>query len=198
MKVIPVAPISNKKMVLILFILPRLHATTRALSVNRLPGRLEAEIYNGFSLPTATIVGVRRFLPSTWSGWGTITSLTLTKASAESAFVKTNISCHPFRHFGQWSPTSLQVKQQSSRCNLAIFSQVSLVALLRAGHVEVGFNATEGGRLYTVLAGRLLWLACWSAAFVLMFVFVFVLRYQLPPKLAADVWSFNVFQILIG
>ena len=63
MKVIPVAPMSNKEVILISFILPRLHAITRASSVNRLPGRLEAEIINGFSSPTATVVGIRCFPP---------------------------------------------------------------------------------------------------------------------------------------
>ena len=63
MKAIPVAPISKKKVVLISFILSRLHATTKASSVNRLPDKLEAKINNGFSLPTATVVGIRHFLP---------------------------------------------------------------------------------------------------------------------------------------
>ena len=63
MKAIPVALVSNKEVVLILFILPRLHAITRALSVNKLSNRLEVEINNGFSLLTATVVEVRHFLP---------------------------------------------------------------------------------------------------------------------------------------
>ena len=63
MKAIPVAPVSNKEIVLISFILLRLHATTRASSVNKSPDRLEIKINNSFSLPTATVVGVRRFLP---------------------------------------------------------------------------------------------------------------------------------------
>ena len=62
-KAIPVAPVSNKEMVLISFILSRLHATMRASSVNKLPGRLEAEINNSFSAPTATVIGIRRFPP---------------------------------------------------------------------------------------------------------------------------------------
>ena len=63
MKAILIALVSNKEVVLILFILPRLHVTTWVLSVNRSPGRLEAEINNGFSLSTATVVEVKRFLP---------------------------------------------------------------------------------------------------------------------------------------
>ena len=121
MKVIPVAPISNKEVVLISFILPRLYATTRASSVNKLPGRLEAKINNGFSPPTATFVGIICFLLPHGRVAAAI-SLILTRANAESAFVRTNIGHHLFRHFSWWLPTSLQVKQQSSRCNLAIFS----------------------------------------------------------------------------
>ena len=63
MKVILIAPISNKEVILISFILLRLHATTRASLVNRLSGRLEAKINNSFSLLTATVVWVRYFLP---------------------------------------------------------------------------------------------------------------------------------------
>ena len=63
MKTIPIAPVSNKEVVLISFILLRLHAITRASSVNRLPGRLETEINNGFSPPTVTVAGVRCFPP---------------------------------------------------------------------------------------------------------------------------------------
>ena len=113
--------------------------------------------------------------------------LTLTRASAESAFVRTDIGCHLFGHFGRWLPTSLQVKQRSSCCNLAIFSQVSLVVLLQAGRVEAGFDATEERQLYTELAGRLLRLACWPVVFVFMFVFVSRL-YQFLARLTAGVW----------
>ena len=62
MKAIPVAPVFNKEVVLISFILPRLHATMRASSINRSPGKLEAEINNSFSPLTVTVVGVKRFL----------------------------------------------------------------------------------------------------------------------------------------
>ena len=61
MKAILIAPVYNKKMVLISFILPRLHATIRALLVNKMLGRLDVEINNSFSPPTATVVGVRCF-----------------------------------------------------------------------------------------------------------------------------------------
>ena len=103
-----------------------------------------------------------------------------------------DIGRYLFVYFGRWLPTSLHVKQQSSRCNLAISSRVSLVASLRARCMEAEFDATEGRRLYKELAGRLLRLACGPAVFVFMLVdvFVFVPRlYQLPPKLAANVQS---------
>ena len=61
MKIIPVAPVSNKEVVLISFILPRLHMTMRASSVNKLPNRLKAKINNSSSPPTATFVGVIYF-----------------------------------------------------------------------------------------------------------------------------------------
>ena len=63
MKALPVTPVSNKEVVLISFILSRLHATTRASSVNRSLGRLEAENNNNFSSPTATFVEVIYFPP---------------------------------------------------------------------------------------------------------------------------------------
>ena len=63
MKAIPIAPVSNKEIVLILFILPRLHATTKASLVNKLPDRLKAEINNGFSPLTATFIGAICFPP---------------------------------------------------------------------------------------------------------------------------------------
>ena len=69
---------------------------------------------------------------------------------------------------------------------------MSLVASLQAEHVKAGFDATEKGRLYKELAGRLLQLACGPVVFVfvLVDVFVFVAQlYWLPPKLAANVWS---------
>ena len=69
---------------------------------------------------------------------------------------------------------------------------MSLVASLQARHIEVKFDATEGGQLYKELAGRSLRLACGPAvfAFMLVNVFVFVPRlYWLPPKLAAGVRS---------
>ena len=67
MKAIPIALVSNKEMVLILLILPRLYATTKALLVNKLLGKLEAEINNSFSPPTATFVLVICFLlPHSW------------------------------------------------------------------------------------------------------------------------------------
>ena len=113
--------------------------------------------------------------------------LTLIHASAESAFVKTDISYYLFGYFGQWSPTSLQVKQRFSCCNLAIFSQVSLVALLQAGRMTVGFDATKKERLYTKLARHFLQLAYWPTVFVLVLVFVFAPWYWLPLKLATGV-----------
>ena len=63
MKAILVASVFNKEVVLISLILLKLHATTKASLVNKLPGRLDAEINNGFLLLTATVVGVRLFLP---------------------------------------------------------------------------------------------------------------------------------------
>ena len=108
-----------------------------------------------------------------------------------------DIGRHLFVYFGQWSPTSLHVKQRFSRCNLAISFRVSLVALLRAERVEAEFDATERRQLYKKSAGRLLQLACGPAvfAFVLVDVFVFVPRlYWLPPKLAASVWSLMSFK----
>ena len=118
--------------------------------------------------------------------------LTLTHASAEPTFVRTDTGRYLFGHFCWWLPTSLQVKQWSSRCNLAISFQVNLVALLRAGRMDAGFDVTERGRLYMELAEHSLQLVCWPAVFVL--VFVFVSRYWLPPKLAAGVQSLMSFK----
>ena len=67
---------------------------------------------------------------------------------------------------------------------------MSLVTLLWAGRVAVGFDTTEEGWLYTELAGRLLQLAYWPAIFVLVFMFVFAFvpqLYQFPAKLAMGV-----------
>ena len=61
-KAILIAPVSNKEVVLISFILFRLHATTRVSSINKTSNRLEAKINNSFSLSTATFVGVICFL----------------------------------------------------------------------------------------------------------------------------------------
>ena len=62
MKAISVASVSNKEVVLISFILLRLHVTMRASLINKLPGRLDAKINNGFSLPTVTFVRIICFL----------------------------------------------------------------------------------------------------------------------------------------
>ena len=77
---------------------------------------------------------------------------------------------------------------------LSNFSRVSLVALLQIGYMEAGFDAMEKGWLYTELAGYLLQLACWPTVFVLVFMFVFVPSYWLPPKLAVGVQSLMFFK----
>ena len=89
------------------------------------------------------------------------------------------------------------MKQQSSRCNLAISSWVNLVALLQAGCVEAGFDAIKRERLYKELARCLLRLACGPTVFVFVLVGVFVFipwLYRLLLKLAASVWSLMSFK----
>ena len=60
------------------------------------------------------------------------------------------------------------------------------------------FDATEGGWLYKKLVGCLSQLAIFTFALVptlvLVFVFVFVPQYWLPPKLVAGVQSLMFFK----
>ena len=55
--------IHNRLTVSISFLLPKLHKTARASSENKSPGKLEAEMINGLSPPTAIFAGVKRFPP---------------------------------------------------------------------------------------------------------------------------------------
>ena len=62
MNAILVASISSRITDLILFLLPKLHKTTKALSVNKLFDELEEEMINDFSPPTAIFAKLKHFL----------------------------------------------------------------------------------------------------------------------------------------
>ena len=59
----PVAPVSNKAVVLILLLFPNIHGATKAFSANKLPGRLDDDTINGFSPLLTTSAEVSRFPP---------------------------------------------------------------------------------------------------------------------------------------
>lgn len=55
---------SNRVMVSISFLLPKLQKIVRVLLVNKLSGKVEEEIINGFLPSIVIFAGVKRFLPS--------------------------------------------------------------------------------------------------------------------------------------
>ena len=50
----PVAPVSNKAVVLISLLFPKIHGVTKASSAKKSPGKLDDDTINGKSLPLLT------------------------------------------------------------------------------------------------------------------------------------------------